>query len=60
MVGIAPLSTLLIYQSGWRFTRGVVPLVQLIHRSAPFYGVLRRFRGGGLSGSVPLSFPPPL
>ena len=40
MVGIAPLSTLIIYRSGWCFARGVVPLVQLIHRSSPLCGLL--------------------
>ena len=41
MVRGEPLSsTLLIYQSGSGFARGVVPLVQLIHRSSPLGGLL--------------------
>ena len=52
-------STLLIYQGGGCFASGVVPLPRLVFRSAPFDGLLGRFGVGGLSGGVPLSFPPP-
>ena len=38
-------STLLIYQGGGRFARGVVPLPQLVFRSSPLCGLLGRFGG---------------